>query len=137
MLRKKSFYIITIIIGLCLVGLSFFIQKEDLKAISGICMGIGAGLFGMSAGNLIVKCIEEKDPSVSKQIEIEYRDERNIQIRNRAKAKAGDITQFFIIGVAYLTILIDAPLWVTLVTIGVFLVYNILGVYFMNKYNKE
>ena len=58
-------------------------------------------------------------------------------IRNKAKAKVGDITQWLIMGIAYITIVIDAPLWVTLVVVGVFLLKNALEVYFMNKFQKE
>ncbi|GEM_PF-2657455 len=35
------------------------------------------------------------------------------------------------------TILINALLWVTLVIVIVFLLYHILGIYFMMKYQKE
>ena len=69
--------------------------------------------------------------------EIEFSDERNTMIRNKAKAKVGDIIQWLIMGIAYITIVIDAPLWVTLVVIGVFLLKNELEVYFMNKFQKE
>lgn len=58
-------------------------------------------------------------------------------IRNKAKAKVGDIIQWLIMGIAYITIVIDAPLWVTLVVVGVFLLKNVLEVYFMNKFQKE
>lgn len=58
-------------------------------------------------------------------------------IRNKAKAKVGDIIQWLIMGIAYITIVIDAPLWVTLVVVGVFLLKNVLEVYFMNRFQKE
>lgn len=35
---------------------------------------------------------EAKNPTLAKQNEIEFKDERNMQIRYRAKAKAADIT---------------------------------------------
>jgi len=46
----------------------------------------------------------------------------------------GDIIQWFIMGIAYLTILIDAPLWVTLVVVGVFVLKNLLEIYYINKF---
>lgn len=58
-------------------------------------------------------------------------------IRYKAKAKVGDIIQWLIMGIEYITIVIDAPLWVTLVVGGVFLLKNALEVYFMNKFQKE
>lgn len=137
MLKKKSFYIITLILGIALIGVSFLFKGEDLKTISGLAIGIGSGLFGMSIANIIMKNLEQKDPEGMKQKEIEFKDERNTIIRYRAKAKAADIIQWFIMGIAYLTIIISAPLWVTLTTICVFLLYNILSIYLMNKFQKE
>ena len=100
-------------------------------------IGIGAGLFGVSASNLLLIHIERKNPAFEKQTKIEYSDERNTMIRHRAKAKAGDITQWLIMGIAYVTIIISAPLWVTFAVIAVFLAYNVLGIYLMSKYQKE
>lgn len=137
MLKKKSFYIITLILGVCFIGASFFFKGEEVKAVSGILIGVGAGLFGMSIANLIMKRLEQNKPEIIKQNEIEFKDERNTLIRNKSKAKAADITQWFIMGIAYLTILISTPIWVTLIVVAVFLIYHLLGVYFMNKYQKE
>lgn len=137
MLKKKKFYMVTLIIGIVLIGVSYLFKGEDLKSISGVLIGIGSGLFGMSIANILMKNLEQKNPNMMKQNEIEFKDERNTIIRYRAKAKAADIIQWFIMGIAYLTIIINAPLWVTLATVCVFLLYNILGVYFMTKYQKE
>lgn len=137
MLKKKSFYLFTMIIGICLIGVSLFLRSEELKSISGVFIGIGAGLFGVSIVNLYMKKLEENNPDIKKQNQIDLKDERNITIQNRAKAKAGDITQWLIMGIAYITILIEAQLWVTLVVVGVFLMYNFLGLYFTNKYQQE
>jgi len=137
MLKKTSFYVICLIIGLCLFAISFILKDSDFSKIAGIFIGVGAGLIGMSIANLYMKRIEKKDPNSTKQNEIDYRDERNTMIRDKAKAKAGDIIQWFIIGIAYILIIIDAPLWTILVTVAVFLLYNILGIYYMSKYQKE
>lgn len=137
MLKKKSFYIITLILGVVSLLLSFILKENITKSVEGVLIGVGAGLFGMSISCLYMKYIEEKNPAEMKQNEIEFNDERSVIIRNKAKAKAGDIIHWCVIGVAYLFILIDAPLWMTLVTVGVFALYDILSIYFMNKYQKE
>ncbi len=137
MLKKKSVYVITLILGIILICASFLFKGDELKTVSGVLIGIGTGLFGMSLANLYMKHFEKKNPEVMKQNEIEFKDERNTVIRNKAKAMAGDITQWFIMAIAYVTIIINAPLWVTLATVCVFILYNILGVYFMKKYQKE
>jgi hypothetical protein len=130
-------------IGLLMFGIVLFIfggvflKGYEVKSISGICIGIGASLFGMSVSNLWMINFNKKHPDELKQSEIEFSDERNTMIRNKAKAKVADIIQWFIMGIAYITILISASLWVTLTVVGVFLLKYVLELYFMNKYQKE
>ena len=137
MLKKKSVYIVTLIIGVVLISLSFLFHSQEVKTISGVLIGIGSALLGTGIAKLWMKNYEEKNPDIVKENEIEFKDERNTLIRYRAKAQAADIIQWFIMGIAYLLIIIDAPLWVILITVGGFLLYNILSLYFMSKYQKE
>lgn len=137
MKRSRLTYIVGLFMGINCLLASLFFKSDDVKSISGVLIGIGAGLFGVSASNLLLIHIERKNPALEKQTKIEYSDERNTMIRHRAKAKAGDITQWLIMGIAYVTIIISAPLWVTFAVIAVFLVYNVLGIYLMSKYQKE
>jgi len=137
MTDKKTLYVITLILGMALIGASFFVRGEELKVWSGLLIGIGGGLLGMSAARLYMVHWEGENPELTKQSQIEFEDERNTLIRSKAKAKSGDITQWFIVGLAFITILIKAPLWVTLATIGVYLFYNILGLYLIVRYQKE
>ena len=137
-MNKKSVSIIEVIIGMALFILGGIVFKEAIpKYISGVCIGIGASLFGLGVSSFWFNNFCEKNPDELKQSEIEFSDERNTMIRNKAKAKVGDIIQWLIMGIAYITIVIDAPLWVTLVVVGVFLLKNALEVYFMNKFQKE
>lgn len=138
MLKKKSFYIITLLIGVGLLAaaLCFRMFPAFPKSIGGMCIGVGIGLFGMSVSKLYAKHLEKTDPEIMKQSEIEYADERNIAIRNQAKAKAGDIIQWFIMGIAYATILMGTSLWITLTVVGVFLLKYLLELYFTGKYQK-
>jgi len=41
------------------------------------------------------------------------------------------------LGVAYITILIGSPLWLTLTIIGIYVLYYVLEMYLMVKFNKE
>ena len=134
---KKWLPMMTLALGLGCVAVSLLFRAQEWKVLSGSLIGIGAGLVGMSVSKLVMGRMEHKHPELAKQNEIELQDERNTMIRNRAKARAGDITQWLIMGIAWLTIVISAPLWVTLVVVGVFLVYNVIGLYLMNKYQKE
>lgn len=136
MLTKKRRIIITLLFGFCLAGFGLLLRGEDIKNIAGICIGIGAGLFGMSISDLIMNNMEEKNPELAKQNAIELKDERNTMIRNRAKAKAEDITHWLTLAIAYVSILLNGPLWVVLLVVLVFVLYHIMGLYFMGKYQK-
>ena len=134
MQKKSMFYISAIIISVIMIILSQFVE---LNSHSGILLGTGAGVFGANIAKLYFISLEKKNPDIIKENEIELKDERNVLILQKAKAKSADITQWLIMLVAYLEILVNAPLWITLVTIGIFVLYNIIQIYYVNKFNKE
>lgn len=136
-MKKTSFYIALLVMGIALNIAGFLIQAEELKAVSGIMIGVGAGLAGMSISNLIIKRYQRKHPEMEKQARIEMQDERNQQIRWRSKARSADIGQWFVIGLAYVMILLDLPLWLTGLTIGVFVLRYILEIIYISRYQKE
>lgn len=135
MTKNKLLYICETGGGLLLVVLSIILHVQ--KPLSGAALGVGVSFFGLGLMYLLITNWESKRPNVRKQKEIEQNDERNTMIRDKAKAKAADITQWFIMGLVYMTILIESPLWVTLITVGVFMLYHILTSYYSNKYQKE
>ena len=134
MQRKSTFYVMAITISVIMIILSQFVE---LNSHSGILLGTGAGVIGASIAKLYSINLEKKNPDMIKENEIELQDERNVLIRQRAKAKSADITQWLIMIIAYLEIFVNAPLWITLVTIGIFVLYNIIQIYYVNKFNKE
>lgn len=137
MLKKTYIYVITLVLGAVLAALGFLLTDIAAKALCGVLIGVGAGLFGMSVANLIMKRYEKKNPSVARQSQIEMSDERSVMIRVKARAASANIVQWFIIGLAYVMILIDAPLWGTLCAVGVYMLYHILSFVFMNRYQKQ
>lgn len=134
MLKKPTFYIIFLVISIIMMIGSLFIE---INSLSGLLLGTGAGVLGGCIAQLYLINFEKKNPKAVKENEIEFKDERNVLIRQRAKAKSADITQWLIMVIAYLTILVNAPLWVTLTSIGVFIAYNIIQIYYINKFNRE
>ena len=134
MQKKSMFYITAIIISVIMIILSQFVE---LNSHSGILLGTGAGVIGASIAKLYSINLEKKNPDMIKENEIELKDERNILIRQRAKAKSADIIQWLIMVIAYLEIFVNAPLWIILLTIGIFVLYNIIQIYYINKFNKE
>ena len=134
MQKKSTFYVMAITISVIMIILSQFVE---LNSHSGILLGTGAGVFGANIAKLYFISLEKKNPDMIKENEIELQDERNVLIRQRAKAKSADITQWLIMIIAYLEIFVNAPLWITLLTVGIFVLYNIIQIYYINKFNKE
>ena len=134
MQKKSTFYVMAITISVIMIILSQFVE---LNSHSGILLGTGAGAIGASIAKLYSINLEKKNPDMIKENEIELKDERNILIRQRAKAKSADITQWLIMIIAYLEIFVNAPLWIILLTVGIFVLYNIIQIYYINKFNKE
>ncbi|RYD04107.1 hypothetical protein N752_16120 [Desulforamulus aquiferis] len=137
MVKKTSFYVFILILGIGLIVTGFLFRAEEVKNISGVLIGIGMSLFGSSLFNLFMKHFQQKHPEIKKQNEIYFNDERNVIIQNRSKARAADIIQWFIIGLAYVMILFDYPLWLFGITVGIFLLYYLISIYFAVKYQKE
>ena len=134
MQKKSTFYVMAITISVIMIILSQFVE---LNSHSGILLGTGAGVIGASIAKLYTINLEKKNPDMIKENEIEVKDERNVIIRQRAKAKSADITQWLIMVLAYLEIFVNAPLWIILLTVGIFVLYNIIQIYYINKFNKE
>ena len=134
MRKKSTFYVMAITISVIMIILSQFVE---LNSHSGILLGTGAGIIGASIAKLYTINLEKKNPDMIKENEIELQDERNVLIRQRAKAKSADITQWLIMIIAYLEIFVNAPLWIILLTVGIFVLYNIIQIYYINKFNKE
>lgn len=134
MQKKSTFYVMAITISVIMIILSQFVE---LNSHSGILLGTGAGVIGASIAKLYTINLEKKNPDMIKENEIELQDERNVLILQRAKAKSADITQWLIMIIAYLEIFVNAPLWIILLTVGIFVLYNIIQIYYINKFNKE
>ncbi|MBQ1793316.1 MAG: hypothetical protein II006_01530 [Peptostreptococcaceae bacterium] len=134
MQKKSTFYVMAITISVIMIILSQFVE---LNSHSGILLGTGAGVIGASIAKLYSINLEKKNPDMIKENEIELQDERNVLIRQRAKAKSADITQWLIMIIAYLEIFVNAPLWIILLTVGIFVLYNIIQIYYINKFNNE
>ncbi len=136
--NRKGVYIIILIIGIVLFSIGGFLFKTDrTMAASFILIGIGSGLFGMSVGELIKQNIFKRNPEYKLKMEIETADERNIFIKNKAKAKAFDlmITVYGILMMVYALMSLDMT--AVLLLVGAYLlVWGAYFAYFI-KYYKE
>jgi hypothetical protein len=141
MKNKKFIPLICLMIGVvlivvCLIGKGLEIF-DTYKALFGIMLGIGSGLFGGGLGQLVSVIMLEKDPALKKKKEIETSDERNVYINNKAKAKAFDIMGYTLPIAMFTQILLGVDFIITIIMlVSYFIIYATL-IYYLNKYSKE
>lgn len=136
MLKNQKFVTFCLLTGLLLAVCGFILQGLP-KQVSAALVGIGSGLFGLSLSSLITNYMERKNPALKKQNEIELKDERNIMIRQQAQAKAGTFLHWLVLAFAWVLILLDFPLCLILLSIGIYLAYYIFYFFCLSKYGKE
>ncbi len=135
---KQTLYLILGILGLVLAAVAKFLPAQVWnKAQIGAVTGVGAGLFSFGLVKWWVERWNEKNPEIVKQNEIERKDERNQLIRSKAQALSGEILHWLLMGGAWAAIILDAPLWVTLAFVGVFLLKTVLDLAFIAYYQRR
>lgn len=126
---------------LLILGIALLIWIKDVKGIlltlPYIFIGVGAGLFGGNLGTVMMNNRMKNDPAVAKQVEIESRDERNIAIHTKAKAKAYDlmIIVFSVLILIFSLMRVDVIVILSLISAYIFVMLSVL--FYMNKYSKE
>lgn len=137
-MRKKSlFYLILAICGIVLIASAILLDGRVSDTVGGALMGVGAALIGSGISMWKFACWEKRDPARHRLYEIEAGDERNVAIRLKAKAAAGEVLQWTVMAAAWAGIFFNAPLWMILTFVGVFLFKTILELCLMAKYQKE
>lgn len=138
--KKSNFMLLILGITLFLVGLYliYFVNGGDeFSRLSTLVTALGGGLIGGSTARWYRINRVEKTPNKSKEIEIEYNDERNTFIRYKAKSISGEITNWIFMLVAYICIVKDYSSWLIYSILGIVVSKYILEAIFINKYNKE
>lgn len=136
----KRKYIVLLIMGILFIIIGIIISQIadiEVKNITGILYGLGAGASGMSVAKIIENRYFLAHPDKKEEEKIERMDERNILLRNRAKAKAGDITDIVLIVVAFISIVAKTELWITLLFICIYVFHFIMQMVYLSKYQKE
>ena len=135
--QKKRLFQILLAAGIVLLALSLLLDGRVSDTLGGMLCGVGSGLLAMSGSTLLNLRHEAKHPEMARRHDIEQRDERNVAIRNRAKAVSGEALQWSVLAAAWLSIGLDAPLWVPLAAPGMFVTKSILELYLMVRYERE
>ena len=79
--------------GLCLLR-CYEAAEGVLRVLPFLLIGLGCGLFGQGAGNMVGKRALKNSSEIARQLEIEQKDERNVKISHWSKAKAFDMMTF-------------------------------------------
>jgi hypothetical protein len=142
-MKKIQYNYVYVFIGLMLLGVGLDLAKSVgdpqgfMRALPYVLIGIGCGMFGQGVGNAVTAKTMENQPELQKQQEIEQNDERNIEIGNRAKAKAYDM-MIFVFGALMLSFaLMGVDFIAILLLVGSYLFIVGYGIYFRCKFNKE
>ena len=135
--KKKTLLILGLIASLILQFIGIFLGSEDRRIVSGICLTIYVLLYTLCINKLSRMSRKAEFPEAVRQEEIEFHDERNTQIRNRAKARTSDITRWVIIALVWVNYMVRGAWWMTLALSGVFLLMYILDFCYTEKYQNE
>lgn len=142
MKKTMSYILLTILgIGLFASGVYFIKTFEDpqgiLRALPYICVGLGSVIFGHGIGEIVERLGMKNNSAAAKQLEIDKKDERNMAIANRAKAKAYDM-MVHVFGALILAIaLMGTDLIVVLLLVFAFMFILGYSTYYRYKYDKE
>ena len=135
---KTRLYLVIGIVGIAFALAARFLLQDYLSdSQSDAMIGIGVGLFGYGIAKWCVGLWGAKNPDLMKLNEIEVKDERNQLIRSKAQAISGEILHWLLIAGAWICIFIDAPIWVVLVLVGVFLLKTIIDFILMAYYRHK
>lgn len=128
---------VLLLVGLGLVVVGGYYNSEAYKTISGVFIGLGAGLTGMSIAKLISALILKRYPEQQRLEQIEENDERNAAIRDKAKGKGFDAMSVIYGTAMLICVLLNAGLAVVLVMVAAYLVIQGVTLYYLSKYSRE
>lgn len=142
-MKKSIIHYITALSGALLLVIGLYLMKTIvspygiMRTLPYICIGLGCGVFGHGIGEIISYKTIRKNPDIERQIEIDKRDERNIAIGNRAKAKAYDMMTFLFGGLLIAFALMEVDMIVLLILVFFYLFIHGYGIYYRFKFDKE
>lgn len=138
-MKKRSLYYCLVSAGILLTVLGVFIIKLSAgeNALPYVCIGVGCGLFGHGAGEIISQRALKNHPDIRRNIEIEKNDERNIAIAEKAKSRAFDMMTFVFGALMLSFAIMGIDMTAVLLLVGAYLLVEIYAVYCRCRYEKE
>ena len=135
--QRKRLFQALLTVGIVLLALAVLLDGRVSDAMGGMLCGMGSGLLALAGSTLLNLRHQDKHPEEARRSDIEQKDERNVAIRNRAKAVAGEVLQWAVMAAAWLSIGLDAPLWVPVTATCVFVAKSVLELYLIVRYERE
>ncbi|WP_298733626.1 DUF6442 family protein [uncultured Subdoligranulum sp.] len=135
--------IVWIVVGVVLWGIAVLLLRQNpgnsgfWRALPYVCLGVGAGLLGQGIGRMVQRKALQSDPELARQQEIEAGDERNIQLAQRAKAKAFDLMVFVFSALLLVFALMGVEMTALLLLVAAYLLVQGYAVYCRVKLEKE
>lgn len=142
-MKRDRKEIVWIVVGVVLWGVAVLLLRQNpgnsgfWRALPYVCLGVGAGLLGQGIGRLVQRKALQSDPELARQQEIEAGDERNIQLAQRAKAKAFDLMVFVFSALLLVFALMGVDLTAILLLVAAYLLVQGYAVYCRVKLEKE
>lgn len=113
------------------------ISWETLRALPYLMIGIGCGLFGYGVGEMVNRRVLDSNPTLAKEQEIAKKDERNVALANRAKAKAYDLMTYMMAALLLTFALMGVAMEVVVVLVLAYLAIEFYALYWRQRLEKE
>ena len=110
---------------------------ETLRALPYLMIGIGCGLFGHGVGEMVNRRVLDSNPTLAKEQEIAQKDERNVALANRAKAKAYDLMTYMMTALLLTFALMGVAMEVVVVLVLAYLAIEFYALYWRQRLEKE
>ena len=140
-MKKNNLYLYLLMAaagaGLFCIG-EFVLVAENLKAVSGSCIGLGAALFCLGVGNFIGKIIISKseNPEILRKKDIAVNDERNTRIREKVGAKINQIVLYALSLLVLALGFMGVDVKIILMVSSIFVLELVLAIGLTNHYSK-
>ena len=102
-----------------------------------VLIGVGCGLLGHFMGEFLARRAVESDPKAAKELEIQQKDERNVALANRAKAKAYDLMTYMMAALLLTFALMGVAMEVVVVLVLAYLAIEFYALYWRQRLEKE
>lgn len=134
---------ILVFFGVALVLTGFYLHKridsvnKTVLAIPYLFIGIGCGVFGHFMGNIIKYFSTKNNKELIRQLEIDKKDERNVLIAEKSKAKAYDLMTYLFAAMLIMFSLMGVDKLQIIILVAIYLSIQIYAVFWRSKFEKE